>query len=130
MLKNRFIRISFFFLIAILLAASLVYLFRKPLLKIAGSYLIYEDPLQKCDAGMILAGEFPDRTLEAGDLFKEGYLRYVIMPNEIESSSFSEIRKRNIPIPGNRELAEMVKKLSSLKYGRPREIVEAEIAKE
>lgn len=31
--------------------------------------------------------------------------------------------------PGNPKMAEMIKKLSSLKYGRPRAIVEAEIAK-
>jgi len=31
--------------------------------------------------------------------------------------------------PGSPELAEMIKKLSTLKYGRPREIVEAEILK-
>ncbi len=31
--------------------------------------------------------------------------------------------------PGNPEMSAMIKKLSSLKYGRPREIVEAEIAK-
>ncbi len=32
------------------------------------------------------------------------------------------------PKPGNKELAEAIKELSRLKYGRPREIVEAEIA--
>lgn len=31
--------------------------------------------------------------------------------------------------PGNPKMAEMIKRLSALKYGRPREIVEAEIAK-
>ena len=30
--------------------------------------------------------------------------------------------------PGNKELASAIKELSRLKYGRPREIVEAEIA--
>ena len=31
------------------------------------------------------------------------------------------------PMPGNKELAAAIKELSRLKYGRPREIVEAEI---
>ncbi|MFA6519047.1 MAG: DUF87 domain-containing protein [Candidatus Shapirobacteria bacterium] len=35
-----------------------------------------------------------------------------------------EVRK-----PGNKKMAEMIKRLSSLKYGRPRAIVESEIAK-
>lgn len=52
------------------------------------------------------------------------------MVNGVPQSPFSlNITADEIKKPGNPELAEMVKKLSSLKYGRPREIVEAEIAK-
>lgn len=52
------------------------------------------------------------------------------MVNGVPQSPFSlNITADEVKKPGNRELAEMVKKLSSLKYGRPREIVEAEIGK-
>ena len=52
------------------------------------------------------------------------------MVNGIPQAPFSlQITADEIKKPGNRELAEMIKKLSSLKYGKPREIVEAEMAK-
>jgi hypothetical protein len=52
------------------------------------------------------------------------------MVNGVPQSPFSlNITADEIKKPGNPELAEMVKKLSSLKYGRPKEIVEAEIGK-
>jgi hypothetical protein len=52
------------------------------------------------------------------------------MVNGIPQSPFSlNITADEVKKPGNRELAEMIKRLSSLKYGRPREIVEAEIGK-
>ncbi len=52
------------------------------------------------------------------------------MVNGIPQPPFSlNITADEVKKPGNRELAEMIKKLSSLKYGRPKEIVEAEIGK-
>ena len=52
------------------------------------------------------------------------------MVNGIPQSPFSlNITADEVKKPGNKELAEMIKKLSSLKYGRPREIVESEIGK-
>ncbi|MFA5828739.1 MAG: DUF87 domain-containing protein [Candidatus Shapirobacteria bacterium] len=52
------------------------------------------------------------------------------MLNGVPQSPFSvrvaAVEKKK---PGNPKLAEMIKQLSSMKYGRPREIVEAEIAK-
>jgi len=52
------------------------------------------------------------------------------MLNGIPQSPFSvkvaAVEKKK---PGNPKLAEMIKQLSSMKYGRPREIVESEIAK-
>jgi len=56
------------------------------------------------------------------------YLKTMI--NGVPQSPFSlNITADEVKKPGNRELAEMVKKLSSLKYGRPKELIEAEIAK-
>ena len=52
------------------------------------------------------------------------------MVNGIPQPPFSlDITADEIKKPGNKELSQMIKKLSSLKYGRPREIVEAEISK-
>ncbi len=52
------------------------------------------------------------------------------MVNGVPQSPFSlQITAEEVKKPGNPKMAEMIKKLSSLKYGKPKEIVEAEIAK-
>ena len=52
------------------------------------------------------------------------------MVKGIPQSPFSlNITADEVKKPGNKELAAMIKKLSSLKYGRPKEIIETEIAK-
>ena len=52
------------------------------------------------------------------------------MVNGVPQPPFSlNITADEVKKPGNPELAAMIKKLSGLKYGRPREIVEAEIGK-
>ncbi|HCU55088.1 TPA: hypothetical protein DIC29_01315 [Candidatus Shapirobacteria bacterium] len=52
------------------------------------------------------------------------------MVNNIPQKPFSvNITAEEVKTPGNPKMSEMIKKLSSLKFGRPRSIVEAEIAK-
>ncbi len=52
------------------------------------------------------------------------------MVNGIPKDPFSlKVAANEKKMPGNEKMAEMIKKLSALKYGRPRAIVEAEIAK-
>lgn len=52
------------------------------------------------------------------------------MVNNIPQKPFSlNITAEEVKTPGNPKMSQMIKKLSSLKYGRPKEIVEAEIAK-
>ncbi|MFZ2152585.1 MAG: DUF87 domain-containing protein [Microgenomates group bacterium] len=59
-----------------------------------------------------------------------GHTYLKTMVNGIPQSPFSlNITADEIKKPGNPELAAMIKKLSSLKYGRPREIVESDIGK-
>jgi hypothetical protein len=59
-----------------------------------------------------------------------GHTYLKTMVNGIPQSPFSlNITADEVKKPGNPEMAEMIKKLSSLKYGRPREIVESEIGK-
>ena len=58
----------------------------------------------------------------------EIYLKTQIngVPKQPFSLRVAAVEKKK---PGNPKMAEMIKKLSALKYGRPRAIVEAEIAK-
>jgi len=58
----------------------------------------------------------------------EIYMKTMIngVPRSPFSLSVAAVEKKK---PGDPKLAEMIKRLSALKYGRPREIIEAEIAK-
>jgi hypothetical protein len=48
----------------------------------------------------------------------------------VPRSPFSlKVAAEEMKKPGDPKLAEMIKRLSSLKFGRPRAIIEAEIAK-
>lgn len=59
-----------------------------------------------------------------------GHTYLKTMVNGIPQPPFSlNVTADEIKKPGNKELAAMIKKLSGLKYGRPREIVESEIGK-
>ena len=82
------------------------------------------------DAGFLVNQFKPD--FNEHDLLNlpvgNAYLKTMV--NGVPQPPFSlNITAEEVKRPGNRELADMVKKLSSLKYGRPREIVEAEIGK-
>ncbi len=82
------------------------------------------------DAGFLVKQYQP--TFSEHDLLNLGmaevYLKTMI--NGVPQDSFSlKIPANERKKPGNPELAAMIKKLSALKYGRPKAIVEAEIAK-
>jgi ribosomal protein L34E len=57
----------------------------------------------------------------------EIYLKTMVngIPKEPFSVKVAAAEKKK---PGNPKMAEMIKRLSALKYGRPRALVEAEIA--
>jgi len=82
------------------------------------------------DAGF-LAKQFSP-TFSEHDLLNLGtgeiYMKTMIngVPKDPFSIKVAAVEKKK---PGNPKMAEMIKRLSSLKYGRPRAIVEAEIAK-
>jgi len=67
-------------IIAAFLLAMIVFVLMLPygLRKIAGK-LIAADPLDKADAGVVLGGGDETRIKEAAALYKEGYIRYVVL---------------------------------------------------
>jgi uncharacterized SAM-binding protein YcdF (DUF218 family) len=58
-----------------------------------GSFLVYEDPLEKADGIMILGGTMYERQLEAVDLYKEGWAPRLFMLREI--SDWGEVELMN-----------------------------------
>ncbi|MBK9357740.1 MAG: YdcF family protein [Bacteroidales bacterium] len=52
------------------------------ILRLAGNYLVREEPLYKADAAIILMGSITDRVLQASDLYQEGYFEKLILVEE------------------------------------------------
>ncbi len=82
------------------------------------------------DAGFLQKQFSP--TFSEHDLLNLGtgeiYMKTMI--NGVPETPFSlKVAAKEKKMPGNPKMAEMIKKLSALKYGRPRAIVEAEIAR-
>ena len=82
------------------------------------------------DAGFLVRqyqptfGEQDLMNLPVGEIYMK------TMINGIPKTPFSlQVAAKERQAPGNRKMAEMIKKLSSLKYGKPRAIVESDIAK-
>jgi len=74
-------------------------------LPFAGRYLVREDPLEKSDAIVILAGARVERWLEGVDLYRAGWApRLVISPGRMEDAEV-RIRSMGIRFPSDAELA-------------------------
>ena len=61
-----------------------------------GSFLVYEDPLEKADAIMILGGTMYDRQLEAVDLYKGGWAPRLFVLREVSEWGEVELMNRGI----------------------------------
>ncbi len=62
----------FFFIIAVILFGWLA-------LRAIGSFIVVSDPLREAGAIVVLSGGEPDRLVEAGRLYNEGYSRKIIV---------------------------------------------------
>ena len=61
-----------------------------------GSFLVYEDPLEKADGIMILGGTMYDRQLEAVDLYKDGWAPRLFLLREVSEWGEVELMNRGI----------------------------------
>ena len=74
-------------------------------LPFAGRYLVYQDPLEKADAVIVLAGARVERWLEGVELYRGGWApQVVISPGRIEDAE-RELRSMGIRFPSDAELA-------------------------
>lgn len=62
----------------LLIFFSLVFIFRRPLMRSVGNFLIREDELQKAEAIFILSGGPADRAAEASRILKQGWAERVV----------------------------------------------------
>ena len=74
-------------------------------LPFAGRYLVYQDPLEKADAIIVLAGARVERWLEGVELYRGGWApQIVISPGRVEGAEFA-LRSMGIRFPSDAELA-------------------------
>ncbi|MCI0527206.1 MAG: YdcF family protein [Nitrospira sp.] len=65
----------------------------RPILVFLGKYLVYEDPLQKADAIVVICGEFPFRILEALDIYQAGYAPLIVVSSKEEVERLQQLKK-------------------------------------
>jgi uncharacterized SAM-binding protein YcdF (DUF218 family) len=74
-------------------------------LPFAGRYLVVEDPLERSDAIVVLAGARAERWLEAAELYRAGWAaRIVLSPGRLEGAEL-RLREMGIRFPAEAELA-------------------------
>ncbi len=107
--------------LAVLLALFAGYAFHRPLLTALGGMLVEDDPLQKCDAAVVLSGEPGDglRTRAAVKLYKEGWVRKIVLSGARGSfnhheSDFSQPLAISLGVPRDDTIAVPHSALSTL----------------
>jgi len=90
------------------IALVILYLLATPLLRAAGHYLVTNDTPEKADAIVVLSGSFPDRILEAIDLYQAGLAPLIVLCREPENGGFRKLRERGVVLPRGYELNQSV----------------------
>lgn len=78
--------------------AAALYVGRQPVLETVGRQLMREDRLEHADAIAVLAGRFPEREIEAVDLFRQGHADRLILTREREFTGLAELRRRGVDL--------------------------------
>jgi len=64
-----------------------------------GRFLVADQPPEAADAIVVLSGSFPDRILEAVDLYQAGHSREIVLCREPENAGFRVLRERGASVP-------------------------------
>src|SRR5215475_2496943 len=83
--SNRFKQLFPFFFGILLGMISLTY-FSLPLV---GNWLVREDPVRQADAIAVLSGNFPERAIEAAQLYRDGYAHEIWLTRPNKESAFA-----------------------------------------
>ena len=82
------------------------------LLPAMGRFLVVGDPPEKADAIVVLAGSYPDRVLEAVDLYRRGLAPRIILCREPDTAGFRRLAELGVTVPRpsdlNRAVAEQL----------------------
>lgn len=86
----------------------------RPALRLAGAYLVAEDPLERADLLILLAGEPPLRAPEAARLFAQGYAPRVLVSSERKPANYDALLRRGIRVPRGHETDLLILKASGV----------------
>jgi uncharacterized SAM-binding protein YcdF (DUF218 family) len=78
------------------------------LMPAAGRYLVEADPVEHADAIVVLAGSYPDRILEAVELYRGGLAPLIIVCPEPETAAFRRLAQLGVDVPRPYDLNRMV----------------------
>jgi uncharacterized SAM-binding protein YcdF (DUF218 family) len=110
---RRTVRVA---LIALLALAGLAALAHRPLLRATGQALVVDDPRERADAIVVVAGSTPSREETAAGLYREGWA-----PRVLVSRQFVPGRTQRLIDMGVRRLDFQGESVAALeKYGVPR----------
>jgi uncharacterized SAM-binding protein YcdF (DUF218 family) len=73
-----------------------------------GRFLVAEDPAEPADAIVVLAGSYPDRILEAVELYKQGLAPRVILCREPEIGAFRRVTELGLDVPRPSDINRMI----------------------
>jgi uncharacterized SAM-binding protein YcdF (DUF218 family) len=108
-------------LVALLAVASLAALAHRPLLRATGQALVVDDPRERADAIVVVAGSTPSREETAAGLYREGWA-----PRVLVSRQFVPGRTQRLIDMGIRRLDFQGESVAALeKYGVPRDAIVA-----
>lgn len=85
-----------------------LYLAAAPILRAAGEFLVTDEAPERADAIVVLSGSFPDRILEAVDLYQAGLAPLIVLCREPENAGFKQLRERGVVLPRGYELNQSV----------------------
>jgi len=94
--------------IIFIIAACVSGLYLENILKSIGDFLIVENQLKKTDIIIVLAGSIPDRTMEAADIYNDGYSKKILLTKEILPRSFEILLEKGVKIPEGYDINKIV----------------------
>lgn len=89
---------------AAIVLITLTFVFIAVSLPYAGRYLAVQDPLERADVIVVLAGAGAERWLEGVDLYNEGWAPCILLSPGRPQSADGELRRRGIIFPTEPEL--------------------------
>jgi uncharacterized SAM-binding protein YcdF (DUF218 family) len=74
----------------------------------AGRFLVTEDPAEPADAIVVLAGSYPDRILEAVELYKQGLAPRIMICREPDIGAFRRLTELGLEVPRPSDVNRMI----------------------